>query len=45
MKIDRLRAIDFQIKARGPLRGYIMKDLRVTSRNPATAFFFVASSF
>lgn len=38
--ITRLRAMDFQIKARGPLRGYVIKDLRVTSRNPATAFFF-----
>jgi predicted permease len=31
--------MDFKIKARGPLRGYITKDLRVTTRNPATAFF------
>jgi predicted permease len=38
--ITRLRAMDFQIKARGPLRGYVIKDLRVTSRNPTTAFFF-----
>jgi predicted permease len=29
----------------GPLRGYVMKDLRVTSRNPATAFFFVLPIF
>ena len=40
VRIARLRALDFQIKARGPLRGYVTKDLRVTSRNPATAFFF-----
>jgi len=45
VKIDRLRAVDFQIKSRGPLRGYVVKDLRVTSRNPATAFFFVLPVF
>jgi predicted permease len=39
VKIERLRAIDFKIKTRGPLQGYIMKDLRITSRNPTTAFF------
>ncbi len=45
VRIDRLRAVDFQIKARGPLRGYVTKDLRVTSRNPATAFFFALPVF
>lgn len=45
VRIDRSRAIDFQIKTSGPLRGYVMKDLRVTSRNPATAFFFVLPIF
>ena len=45
VKIDRLRAVDFRIKSRGPLRGYVVKDLRVTSRNPATAFFFVLPVF
>jgi len=40
VSIARLRAMDFKIKARGPLRGYVTKDLRATSRNPATAFFF-----
>ncbi len=45
VRIDRFRAIDFQIKTSDPLRGYIMKDLRVTSRNPATAFFFVLPIF
>jgi len=45
VRIDRSRAIDFQIKTSGPLRGYVMKDLRVTSRNPATAFFFVLPVF
>jgi predicted permease len=43
--IARLRAMDFQIKVRGPLRGYVTKDLRVTSRNPATAFFFALPVF
>ena len=45
VKIDRLRTADFRIKSRGPLRGYVVKDLRVTSRNPATAFFFVFPVF
>ncbi len=45
VRFDRLRAIDFKIRARGPLLGYIMKDLRVTSRNPATAFFFALPVF
>jgi predicted permease len=45
VRIDRSRAIDFQIKTSGPLRGYVMKDLRVTSRNPATVFFFVLPVF
>ena len=45
VKIDRLRTMDFRIKSRGPLRGYVVKDLRVTSRNPATAFFFVLPVF
>ncbi len=45
VRIDRSRATDFQIKRRNPLRGYVMKDLRVTSRNPATAFFFVLPVF
>ncbi len=45
VRIDRSNAIDFQIKRRSPLQGYVMKDLRVTSRNPATAFFFVLPVF
>ncbi len=45
VKIDRFSAIDFRIKSRGPLRAYVLKDLRVTSRNPATAFFFVFPVF
>jgi predicted permease len=45
VKIDRSRAINFQIKTSSPLRGYVMKDLRVTSRDPATAFFFVLPIF
>ncbi len=31
---------DFSIKTRHPTFGYVMKDLRISSRNPATAFFF-----
>ncbi len=31
---------DFSIKPRKPLFGYILKDLKIASRNPATAFFF-----
>ena len=45
VKIDRSKAIDFKIKTYGPLQGYVTKDLRVTSRNPATAFFFVLPVF
>jgi predicted permease len=45
VRFDRSRAIDFQVKIRGPLRGYVLKDLRVTSRNPATAFFFALPVF
>jgi predicted permease len=45
MRFDRSRTVDFQIRTMGPLRGYVMKDLRVTSRNPATAFFFVLPIF
>jgi len=40
MKITRARATDFSVKIRSPLLGYIFKDLRVASKNPATAFFF-----
>jgi predicted permease len=45
VRIERLRAMDFKIKSRGPQRGYVTKDLRVTSRNPATAFFFALPVF
>ena len=45
VRIDRSVATDFRIKTNGPLQGYVMKDLRVTSRNPATAFFFVLPVF
>jgi len=45
VRIDRSKVTDFQIKTLGPLQGYVMKDLRVTSRNPATAFFFVLPVF
>ena len=38
--ITRIRAIDFSVKIRTPLTGYVLKDLKVASKNPATAFFF-----
>jgi predicted permease len=40
VKIARVMAGDFSIKTRSPIMGYITKDLRTASRNPATAFFF-----
>jgi predicted permease len=40
VKIARVRTEDFSIKTRSPVLGYVIKDLRISSRNPATAFFF-----
>jgi predicted permease len=40
VNITRATTQDFSINARGPLLGYVTKDLKVASRNPATAFFF-----
>lgn len=40
VQTTRVAAREFTIKTRGPLLGYILKDLRISSRNPATAFFF-----
>ena len=40
LKITRTRVTDFSIKTRSPLGGYVLKDLKVASKNPATAFFF-----
>jgi predicted permease len=40
VKISRVTAKDFSIKTRNPLFGYVLKDLKTSSRNPATAFFF-----
>jgi predicted permease len=40
VKIARVAAKEFTIKTRSPLFGYVLKDLKITSRNPATAFFF-----
>lgn len=40
VQTTRVAAKEFTIKTRGPLLGYILKDLRISSRNPATAFFF-----
>jgi hypothetical protein len=39
------RAGDFLLKVRSPLFGYIWKDLRASSRNPATAFFYALPVF
>jgi predicted permease len=41
VKITRLTTKDFLIKTHRPSMGYILKDLKIASRNPATAFFFV----
>ena len=40
VKITRLWTQDFSVKTRSPVLGYVVKDLRISSRNPATAFFF-----
>jgi predicted permease len=40
VKVVRTITRDFSVKIRTPLTGYILKDLKVASRNPATAFFF-----
>lgn len=40
-KTIRVIANDFSVKIHHPLSGYVLKDLKVASRNPATAFFFV----
>ena len=39
-KTIRVSAGDFSVKIHRPLYGYVLKDLKVASRNPATAFFF-----
>ncbi len=39
-KTIRVAAKDFSVKIHHPLLGYVLKDLKVASRNPATAFFF-----
>ena len=40
VNIARVTAINFSVNPHGPLLGYVSKDLKVASRNPATAFFF-----
>jgi predicted permease len=40
VKITRVAARDFAVKTHSPLLGYVLKDLKISSRNPATAFFF-----
>jgi predicted permease len=39
INIARVTTKDFSIKTRNPLFGYVVKDLKISSRNPATAFF------
>jgi predicted permease len=36
----RVQTQDFSIKTRSPVLGYVIKDLRTSTRNPSTAFFF-----
>ncbi len=45
VKTARAATRDFSIKTRDPLLGYIVKDLRISSRNPATAFFFALPAY
>jgi hypothetical protein len=40
LKVTRIEATDFSLKTRRPLLAYILKDLKVASKNPGTAFFF-----
>jgi predicted permease len=40
IRVARVRTQDFSIKTRSPVLGYVVKDLRTSSRNPSTAFFF-----
>jgi predicted permease len=40
IRIARVQTQDFSIKTRSPVLGYVIKDLRTSSRNPSTAFFF-----
>lgn len=45
IRLARDSAIEYSVKVRNPLFGYVMKDLRISSRNPATAFFFALPVF
>jgi len=40
VKVSRVAAKDFSIRPHSQLLGYVLKDLKISSRNPATAFFF-----
>jgi predicted permease len=40
VKVARVAANDYAIKTHHQLWGYVLKDLKISSRNPATAFFF-----
>lgn len=39
------QVIDFSLKLRGPLSAYILKDLRLASKNPSLAFFYATPLF
>jgi predicted permease len=40
IRTSRVTNQDFSIRTRSPIFGYVTKDLKTSSRNPATAFFF-----
>ncbi|MEJ2241810.1 MAG: hypothetical protein P8Y18_06685, partial [Candidatus Bathyarchaeota archaeon] len=40
INLSRSKIKDFSIKIHSPMLGFVIKDLKITSRNPATAFFF-----
>jgi hypothetical protein len=40
VNVARVTAQDFSVKPHGRLLGYVLKDIKVASRNPATAFYF-----
>ncbi|MEJ2271626.1 MAG: hypothetical protein P8X91_03915, partial [Candidatus Bathyarchaeota archaeon] len=40
VNLSRSKTRDFSVKIRKPMFGFVIKDLKITSRNPVTAFFF-----
>ena len=40
INLSRLKTKDFSVKIHSPTLGFVVKDFKITSRNPATAFFF-----